>query len=272
MSMITIGKQISYLRKKSGKNQSELADYVGVSTQAVSKWENGGVPDVELLPKIAEFFSVSIDSLFGRNFCDLNEAIVKIPKEDQFKIFFDYCWYMECAINGEDTCMSVKAVEEKANNENTQVYSGVVTDYGFTRMGLSSSLQYFLLVPDIVNTEKAFFDGTDYTGFCKDFSDKYVFDICVFLYKREDNSTFTEYYVAKETKFTEDDVNRALTILEKYKLVSKSQIEIDNEVKTVYHFKPNPAFIAFLIFAKEMIEVPGLFTCYGVYTKKPYLK
>ena len=52
MSVEIIGKQIASLRKEKGVKQEELAKYVGVSTQAVSKWENGGVPDIELLPKI----------------------------------------------------------------------------------------------------------------------------------------------------------------------------------------------------------------------------
>jgi transcriptional regulator with XRE-family HTH domain len=45
--------------------QQQLADAVGVTFQAVSKWENGTtVPDVGLLPEIADFFEVTIDGLF----------------------------------------------------------------------------------------------------------------------------------------------------------------------------------------------------------------
>ena len=73
MSIEMIGKQIASLRKEKGIKQEELAKYVGVSTQAVSKWENGGVPDIELLPKISDFFSVSIDSLFGRKITDYSD-------------------------------------------------------------------------------------------------------------------------------------------------------------------------------------------------------
>ena len=65
MGIDMIGKQIAAMRKEKGIRQEELAGFVGVSTQAVSKWENGGVPDTELIPKIADFFSVSIDTLFG---------------------------------------------------------------------------------------------------------------------------------------------------------------------------------------------------------------
>lgn len=70
MDMTIIGKQIAALRKERGIKQEELAGYVGVTAQAVSKWENGGVPDTELIPKIADFFGVSIDALFGRSLTD----------------------------------------------------------------------------------------------------------------------------------------------------------------------------------------------------------
>ena len=65
MDIMIIGRKIAELRKTQSVKQEELARFVGVSAQAVSKWENGGVPDTELLPKIAAFFQVSIDELFG---------------------------------------------------------------------------------------------------------------------------------------------------------------------------------------------------------------
>ena len=62
----TIGVQIAKLRKEKNITQEELAKNLDISAQAVSKWENGGSPDLELLPKIADYFNVSIDYLFGR--------------------------------------------------------------------------------------------------------------------------------------------------------------------------------------------------------------
>lgn len=61
-----IHEQITFLRKQKGLTQEELAKALGVSNQAVSKWESAQCcPDIQLLPEIAEFFSVSIDELFG---------------------------------------------------------------------------------------------------------------------------------------------------------------------------------------------------------------
>ena len=62
----TLGKRISDLRKEKGIKQEEMADRLGVSPQAVSKWENDiSCPDIMLLPKIAQMFNVTIDSLLS---------------------------------------------------------------------------------------------------------------------------------------------------------------------------------------------------------------
>lgn len=60
-----IGAQIRKYRNKKGISQEELGRAVGVTTQAVSKWERGGVPDAELIPSIAKLIGVTTDMLFG---------------------------------------------------------------------------------------------------------------------------------------------------------------------------------------------------------------
>ncbi|MBR3841238.1 MAG: helix-turn-helix transcriptional regulator [Erysipelotrichales bacterium] len=63
---LEIGKRITSLRKIKGITQLQLANYLGVLPQTVSRWETeNGIPDVYLLPKIANFFSISLDDLFG---------------------------------------------------------------------------------------------------------------------------------------------------------------------------------------------------------------
>ena len=70
-NQLNIGNKISEYRKEKGSTQEQLADYVGVSVAAVSKWEtNQSYPDITLLTSIAEFFGVSIDSLLGYNTTD----------------------------------------------------------------------------------------------------------------------------------------------------------------------------------------------------------
>lgn len=65
---IGIGQKISQERGKQKKTQQELADFLGVSKAAISKWETGkSYPDITLLPMIAAYFNVTIDELVNDN-------------------------------------------------------------------------------------------------------------------------------------------------------------------------------------------------------------
>ena len=74
---MNIGNKIKELRVKNKVTQEELAKVLQVSTQAVSKWENGGSPDLELVPSIATYFNVTTDYLFDMK----NSDIVNIDKK-----------------------------------------------------------------------------------------------------------------------------------------------------------------------------------------------
>ena len=64
--MISIGNTIKTLRKAKGVTQEEVARELGVSYQAVSKYENEvAQPDISLIPLLAQYFGVTIDELFG---------------------------------------------------------------------------------------------------------------------------------------------------------------------------------------------------------------
>ena len=62
-----LGNNIMTLRKDSGLTQEQLANALGISYQAVSKWETGNAcPDISMLPLLADLFSVTVDQLIGR--------------------------------------------------------------------------------------------------------------------------------------------------------------------------------------------------------------
>ena len=63
---LNLGTTIRELRRKNDRTQEELAALLGVTAQAVSRWESGGCyPDMEMIPAIANVFGISIDELFG---------------------------------------------------------------------------------------------------------------------------------------------------------------------------------------------------------------
>ena len=281
MSIEMIGKQIASLRKEKGIKQEELAKYVGVSTQAVSKWENGGVPDTELLPKIADFFSVSVDSLFGRNitdYSDLRSALIKkicdTPRDERFKLVFNYCWDMERALMPSGLTIEDSSIEdyEKEISTDAQHYSSIMQNDGFTRMGIANRSQYFLIVPDPKSTDKAYFNGIDYPSFFKDISDNDFWNACVYLNKRDYEKAFTTALFTNKLGINDEKAGDILSKLKKYKMVYSTQIEMDDEIQTVHHFNPTPSFIALLIFAREVIEKPDIFAYYSGGRETPYFE
>ena len=63
---LNLGRKIRELRYRDGRTQEAVADALGVTSQAVSRWESGGsYPDMEMIPSIANYFGVTIDELFG---------------------------------------------------------------------------------------------------------------------------------------------------------------------------------------------------------------
>lgn len=65
---VNIGEKIKELRKMTGRKQEDLATALGVTPQAISRWEaNGGYLDIGMIPSIANYFHITIDELFGYN-------------------------------------------------------------------------------------------------------------------------------------------------------------------------------------------------------------
>lgn len=65
---MTFGEKLNLLRKKAGFTQDEIASRLGISPQAVSKWENDlSCPDIMLLPEIAKLYATTVDELLSCN-------------------------------------------------------------------------------------------------------------------------------------------------------------------------------------------------------------
>ncbi len=102
---LTLGDKIKELRKRDGRKQEDLANALGVTNQAVSRWEaNGGYPDIEMLPVIAEYFSVSLEELLGV------EQSKRKAKAQEYKTLFKE--YIEHGKIEECIDTSRKAVKE----------------------------------------------------------------------------------------------------------------------------------------------------------------
>ncbi len=147
---LDLGQKIRELRRRDGRTQEALAEAIGVTSQAVSRWEaNGGYPDMEMIPSIANYFGISIDELFGYN----NERSKRI---DELATKIDQ---MNFQNNGEDVnideCISLarNALIEFPGNEKIMLcLASVLYNAGYVRYGeyhLSDADGY-----DVLDVEK----------------------------------------------------------------------------------------------------------------------
>ena len=101
----TLGKRIAALRREKGLKQDELAEKLGVSPQAVSKWENDQTcPDISLLPSLAKTLGVSVDELLSGK--QESAPIVQVLPENQRKDIKD---------------MMLRIVVQSSNNESVRI-------------------------------------------------------------------------------------------------------------------------------------------------------
>ncbi len=116
---LNLGNKIRELRRRDGRTQDNLAEVLGVTAQAVSRWESGGsYPDMEMIPAIANYFHISIDELFGYH--DEREEKIKKILENATKILTKQGFTMYQGSLSEDVgeCVNMlRAASEEFPNE-----------------------------------------------------------------------------------------------------------------------------------------------------------
>ncbi len=129
---INIGLKIKELRKRDGRTQEAMAAALGVTGQAISRWEaNGGYPDMEIIPSIANYFHVTIDELFGYS-------------EDRTKKIESIFTKADAALNAQEDmteCVDMlrSAVEEFPSEIDLQIKLGyALIQYGWQKYGARS--------------------------------------------------------------------------------------------------------------------------------------
>lgn len=262
MSIETVGSVIAALRKEKSVTQEELADCVGVSAQAVSKWENGGAPDCALLPSIADFFGVSIDALFGRSLTDysgvegaLTKKIMATPEAEKLDLLYSLCWTMQMALFDESagnySLETLYASEKFRGTEDSEFHH----PNGYTMVGLGERLPYFFLLPKTPDFEQFQLSENDFCAFFKALSDRAVFDALVLLIKQP-TGKFTAKRLVEKLGISEEKANEVISVLLRYHLLFSEEIEIDDTVYTIYTVPTGntSVFTPILLFAQRFIR------------------
>ena len=234
MNINTIGATIARLRRERQIKQEELANFVGVSVQAVSKWENGGMPDTDLLPKIADFFHISIDALFARDMIatgslwnTLFETVHSVPMEERMEKVLDICALFVHALSTDDP--NAEPEDFTLDEDATALLFSVRNGSGVSTVHKSRNSSYFLHLPPFADTDKALFRNKDYPALFRDLADEPFFDAVRFLMTRESRRSFTPKLLTRQLGFSEETAENVLNKLLSYHLLEKEIIEMDDE-------------------------------------------
>ncbi len=130
---LQIGETIRQLRLRDGRTQEDLAEALGISPQAVSRWEKGGAyPDMEAVPAIANYFGVTIDMLFG----------YEGDREQKIDALTERIYAMNWENNGRDVSMDAciqlarESLAQYPGNEKLMLaLASVLYNAGYVRYG-----------------------------------------------------------------------------------------------------------------------------------------
>jgi len=295
-----IGHHIAELRKAKGITQEALAQVIGVSAQAVSKWESGGSPDILLLPEIAEFFGVSIDRLFGRkaeNIEDIGKAVSYYIGE-RLNDFEDEPWDVPDEIHADMLARAKKiciatffgmvgqrffeklgisfheiiANYSNASDNTSSLFGHYFSNQGAILASFARDFPYFLLAPEPPDGwRKGLLPQETYRAAFAALSDADVLHCLFTLHTKEPDSKFTMGYFVKMMGLSTEKAEKVVDTLIKYKFLSTSSIELDETRQTFYTYEPNAMFIVLLLLMQTFIERPSHYISTSSHRSKPLL-
>lgn len=279
-----LGEQIAFYRKKAGLTQSALAEMISVSTQAVSRWERGGAPDVAVLPALAQALQVSIDQLFdvpSRQHVDipqlLKEEFKGLPQKEVFETAYQYTYaIMQAALGSyEKTGGEFHQLLEAHRNVNRRTGASYLTffssDSGIMSTSVATDFHYFLLMPEpdggyaSVMKHKA-----AYLHLFQLLAKEYRLDMLLYLYG-ENREGFTAPKAAMDLNIPEKLAEEILEELYNLNFLQTMQFASTDGKLTVYRPGTGFALIPFLYFGAELMVSSGS-TQLGYYARAtPFL-
>ena len=270
-----IGTKIQELRRKKGTTQAETGEALGVSAQAVSRWENHiGTPDIELLPLIADYFGVTIDDLFSHRTTTapgkLEEALQRAIAESTDDKLFDNAYRM-CENIALGAVAQIKADPEHIDTM-PEYNAFSIRDGGFVKLRKRRDGDFFFLLSERDGFGERVDANTDkLVSLFGILSDKTAFRILCLLYSRE-NVPFTAFYIEKALKITSDEAKRGIGALMLGKIIRDGKVETESGMITVYSVRPDYPFRGMLVFALDMIEQKSENYARAIKREKPLIK
>lgn len=254
--------KIKEFRTKKGITQEELGNLVGVTTQAVSKWERGGTPDAEILPQIAAALGVSIDALFGveqdtgsRLEDFIIEELYSEEGEDAFQRAVSLCIAIEMGLFKMDALKNKAAgevLDSVDDEQEHEFFSTLVSNEGMVRTRLSQNGRYFFIMPEPEVGYREFLENIE--GLSQVFtalSDKDAIK-CLFFVCQRMHKAISAELIAENVGISEEKVEKIMEQLAGINLVACNEVEMVGGDVKVYVLRRPETILPLLTFAREL--------------------
>lgn len=274
-----IGENIRKYRTRKNLTQEQLASIVGVSPQAVSKWECGEtIPDGTLFIPIADALEISLDCLCGYEkvyesdtYKKIIQLIAKTPFEKRMEKVREICWQTEKALfHGYMEFNYEYHPDEMKWNQSS---SSIADDTGFTFISNRSELPFFSVFPE---PEKGYASVLKYDEKYRElfeaFADPYVLKSFFYLYSKKDSYTFEKEVLAHECDIPDDRIDDVMDKLCRFCFRSHDQYEINGEKRTLYIVRQRYELIAIFAMLNELIWHAQGFNLQACERTRPYLE
>lgn len=278
MSQSKVGNKIRSLRKSKNLTQEQLGDALGVSMQAVSKWECGSNPDIDMLIKLAKYFSVTTDSLLGlksNNADDIEatlfEDINSTHPNYQLEKACRYCWSMFKAMSAMPALKDDEYCKVPPDDMICS-QSRVTLEKGLASMSAIEDFHYFIVMPEPEDGYTVALSDIDtYTAFFKRLSDPKKLKMLSYLYSLE-STLFSAKKAANDLDLDINCIKDILIEFEEVDWIFKESATLSEYDVDLYRPNNTSAFIPLLRFATEMIKMPNLFYISYIERKTPFLR
>jgi len=254
-----LSENIKQLRYDRDVTQAELAKAVGVSVQAVSKWECGGMPDVALLPAIADFFGVTIDELFGRNAEEMIsveefalKAVQHAPEKSRLKRACDIIWAVFKAFSGIPNVLGVDFAPSTDNGDPECTRCRVSSDSGIAYVCALEDAKSFFIFPEPEKGYSSVVDSAEkYAEFFSLLSDVDIMRTLLFLYQRK-AVPFSIEHICKSIGASQEKMLVCLSKIKDIGWLEEELVELESGAKLLYRPILTEAFLAFLYYSAEI--------------------
>ena len=146
------------------------------------------------------------------------------------------------------------------------------THYGLAKANLTKELSYFLLMPEPKGGwgHKLHYNET-YSRLFKLLSDDATLKSIFYLVSKENLKHFTPKLLQNEFGLSQQKAADILTNLAAHDMVEAKELEIDNEMMTIYEFTPNVSLVPFLTFAEELFKRQDMMALFDNRNDTPYI-